>query len=59
MQADEAVDADDLDAAVDHLSELVRAADVEAGGEEVAGVEAQPQAPAAAGEVDQLVQLLE
>jgi hypothetical protein len=59
VQAAQPPQADDPHVAVDHLGELVGRRDVEARREHVAGVEAQAEASVAAGELDQLAQLLE
>ena len=59
VQAAQAADADGLLEVLDHLADLLRRRDVEAGREHVARVEAHAEALVAAGQVDQLAQLLE
>ena len=59
MQAAQAVDPHRGVEVVHDLCEAVGGADVKAGGEQVAGVQADPEAPAPAGKVDQLGQFLE
>jgi hypothetical protein len=59
MQAAQPIEADDVHAVVDHLLELVGGGDVEAGGEQVAGVEAQPEPFAPTCQRHELGELLE